>query len=278
MVKKMKKIKKINNIMLGMLLCSGVLASCAANASAYAVSTNSITGFAVTFDTTKAKLTGYTNAGDTAELNGTEEGYGALKDAKAACVDCGYSNSFVSHGTATTYAYGDTLITNSNVVGGSGAASSIGEASLLTEGTGHGYGANTLTGTWKTNLGVTSPMAVTFSFWATPYMQAVTSGAGDSATAYSAMSISLVQNGVTAFYWAPDSLNQSLTPTSGVPYRPGASYFTMTTAPLLGTYSLNISMVNEATIEVVPVPAAAWLLGSGLIGLAGVVRRKKMPA
>lgn len=262
---------------MGMLLGSGVLASGAANASAYAVSTNSITGFTVSFDASTAKLTGYTSAGDTAELNGTEEGYGALKDAQAACVDCGYSNSFVSHGAGSAYAYGDTLVSNANVVGGTGAASSIGEASLFGAGTGHGYGSNTLTGTWKTNLGVSDPVALTFSFWANPYMQATASGAGDSATAYSAMSISLVQNGVTAFYWAPESLNQSLSPLAGgsVSYNPGTSYFTMTTAPLLGTYSLNISMTNEATINAVPAPAAAWLLGSGLIGLAGVARSRR---
>lgn len=37
-------------------------------------------------------------------------------------------------------------------------------------------------------------------------------------------------------------------------------------------YSLNIS--DNANIGAVPVPAAAWLLGSGLLGLIGVARRK----
>ncbi|TCV78079.1 hypothetical protein [Sulfurirhabdus autotrophica] len=37
-------------------------------------------------------------------------------------------------------------------------------------------------------------------------------------------------------------------------------------------YSLNIS--NNAQISSVPAPAAAWLLGSGLLGLIGVSRRK----
>lgn len=33
--------------------------------------------------------------------------------------------------------------------------------------------------------------------------------------------------------------------------------------------------VNSMTVSSVPVPAAAWLLGSGLIGLAGVARKRK---
>jgi hypothetical protein len=36
------------------------------------------------------------------------------------------------------------------------------------------------------------------------------------------------------------------------------------------------SFVNDPGLppSIVPIPAAAWLLGSGLIGLAGVARRK----
>lgn len=261
-------------------LCAALMASGAANASAYAVSTTSITGFTVKFDTSNATLLRSTMAGDTAELNGIEEGYGALKDAPAVCLDCTYNNEFYAHNANDTYAYGDTKISNTNVVvsntssaSGTGAASSIGEASLLAAGTGHGYGANTMTGTWTTNVA----QAVTFSFSATSYMDAMTSGAGNSATAYSQMYISLVQGGGNVFLWAPGSLNQSLPATGSlVPYNLSNSYFTMTTDLLqAGTYSLIISMKNEATVSAVPVPAAVWLLGSGLIGLVGVARRKE---
>jgi len=36
------------------------------------------------------------------------------------------------------------------------------------------------------------------------------------------------------------------------------------------------AFVNVAEIPEVPVPAALWLFGSGLLGLVGVSRRKKM--
>ncbi|HHJ16538.1 MAG TPA: VPLPA-CTERM sorting domain-containing protein, partial [Gammaproteobacteria bacterium] len=31
----------------------------------------------------------------------------------------------------------------------------------------------------------------------------------------------------------------------------------------------------EGTVGAVPVPAAAWLFGSGVVGLAGVARRRR---
>jgi hypothetical protein len=34
--------------------------------------------------------------------------------------------------------------------------------------------------------------------------------------------------------------------------------------------------VIEGSVSTVPVPAAAWLFGSGLLGLVGVARRKKV--
>ena len=37
----------------------------------------------------------------------------------------------------------------------------------------------------------------------------------------------------------------------------------------------NITFAFEGTVSAVPVPAAVWLFGSGLIGLIGVARRKK---
>jgi hypothetical protein len=42
--------------------------------------------------------------------------------------------------------------------------------------------------------------------------------------------------------------------------------------PTGGDYVLNVS------VSAVPIPAAAWLFGSGLIGLAGLKRRQKANA
>ena len=44
----------------------------------------------------------------------------------------------------------------------------------------------------------------------------------------------------------------------------------MTNGPFIG---YNATFGGTATV--VPVPAAVWLLGSGLLGLVGVARRKK---
>ena len=43
-----------------------------------------------------------------------------------------------------------------------------------------------------------------------------------------------------------------------------------TNSALVGNFGLDLRI----TLTEVPVPAAAWLFGTGLIGLVGVVRRK----
>jgi len=48
----------------------------------------------------------------------------------------------------------------------------------------------------------------------------------------------------------------------------------MATAPFKG-YNANFDIMTITPVSSVPVPAAAWLLGSGLVGLVGVARRKR---
>ena len=74
---------------------------------------------------------------------------------------------------------------------------------------------------------------------------------------------------------ATESLGSLLAPGSFTfDAAPGEYYvsffgFADASAPSLGQYGIEISQV------VVPVPAAVWLFGSGLLGLIGIARRKK---
>ena len=43
----------------------------------------------------------------------------------------------------------------------------------------------------------------------------------------------------------------------------------------LTSWQVSTVQVNTAVTTVVPVPAAAWLFGSGLLALAGVARRRR---
>jgi hypothetical protein len=51
--------------------------------------------------------------------------------------------------------------------------------------------------------------------------------------------------------------------------------FSLGTASLTGTgANLDLSFTSNGSPPPVPLPAAFWLLGSGLLGLAGVARRR----
>ena len=49
----------------------------------------------------------------------------------------------------------------------------------------------------------------------------------------------------------------------------------MQTPPFSGQAPAFNGVVTSASVSAIPVPAAAWLFGSGLVGLAGVARRNK---
>ena len=66
--------------------------------------------------------------------------------------------------------------------------------------------------------------------------------------------------------------------TAGVEFFSTASVLSLTSiAKTLPYFSdLSVSITTIVPAHVVPVPAAFWLFGSGLIGLVGVARRKKI--
>lgn len=277
-------------------LCAALMASGTVSASAYVVSTNTITDFSLSF-TGSTTFYGFAFSSTTAALNGIGAGSGGTLDAAATCISCGYNNSFATHGMLPTdYAYGDAQIVSTNVLGGVGSASSIGE-SQVSNGIGSASGVNTMIASFYVPIGTTSVAA--FSFNADPYMQAMLSAGGQTASATTNFTIT-ISNGLTnVFSWAPDGIigsgifggSENYDPFNlnhgigrviseglgSVIYDQTKGTFTATTNSLSsGSYTLNITAKDSSFVSAaaVPVPAAVWLLGSGLIGLVGVARRK----
>lgn len=274
-----------------------LLVTVVSSASSYAVSTNSITNFLLSMPS-GSTFGGFTFSGDIAVALGDLAGGEAdidKQDADAACVGgycAGFNNSFISHGFGPYpgYAYGDAQISSKNVLAGTGAAFSIGEATSY-DGLAGAAGANTMIASFS----LASAGALNFSFLSTPYMETQLGAGALSASGNTDMNITIWQGLTKMFEWTPDGLSGGiLNGTEGSDpfslnfgingdntYSPGAGSFSASTIALAaGTYSMKIHMGNEAhvaSVAVVPVPAALPLFGSGAIALAALARRRRKP-
>jgi len=275
----MGKRSAFSGVPAALVLCIATALSANAHASSYAVSTNTISNFGMTFSPSTS-FTGFTFSSDSATQGNVGTGNAAGMDAPASCINCGHDNSFVAHGMGPDYSYGDARITDANVLLGAGSASAIGESSI-SNGIGSGYGNNTMIGMFS----IAGSTNVSFHFDATPYLLSQLTAGGQLASANTTMTVSIDGANGNVFTWAPngqktgleiaDDYNLNWGVAQGGSFTPGTGHYAnsvmLNTA---GLYSLNISMSNYVAVSSVPVPAAAWLLGSGLIGLVGIARRK----
>lgn len=290
MTKKHKSVSKALCLATPMLLTLGL--SSGAQAAAYAVSSNVVTGFSATLTGTAIPFSFSTSS---AALDDTGTGNADILDAPASCIGCNFNNDFTSHGNGgQTYAYGDSQITNTNLAGGAAGASAIGEAST-SAGVGIGVGINSIQALLVTN----APGSIGFGFNAKPFMMAQTAGGNEVATSSLNMTITLTDAlNNTVFSWAPNGaaggiiggietadafdlnrgIGQALNPGTAI-FDPGTGAFSAATNALAtGLYQLNVTMkdsgfVSVSAINVIPLPATVWLLIGGFLGIMGVSRR-----
>ena len=269
-------------------------------AASYAVSINQITNFDmwVTGGTLSPLTFSFSN--DSAALNEVGASNVHVMDAPAACVGSActaWQNDFVPHSSVTTnFSYGDAQILSLPTLGGTegtkGAASAIGET-YAGNGIGYGSGGNTLTAFFSVNAD-SAGTQLHFEFDAKLLMETIMGSGDPGVAANSFMQITLSSSSGYLFQWAPNgaadgivggtehsdpfSLNRGISGTdsiSATTLSPGFLGFHAVTEGLaMGNYTLNISMTQTANVSAVPVPAAVWLLGSGLLGLVAVARRR----
>lgn len=242
-----------------------------ASAASYAISANQISGFGMTFTAGSGSLQGFTFSNSAAVVDDSGTSGMNMQDAPASCLFCTYTNEFYAHSTdGDAFSYGDALIGNTDVTAGNGAASAIAETYTI-NGSGFAYGANQLT---SVQLSIADSSQISFGFNANLLMNTWLSAGGQTALAESTMRITLANSaGQTVFDWAPSALNRLL---GANEYHAVTGAFADSTGVLAaGNYTLRISMSQTTNVSAVPVPAAVWLLGSGLLGLAGIARRRR---
>ncbi len=258
----------LRNIVKIALLISVFAAPISSQASTYAVSVADITNFTLTGGT----VNGWTFSQDMAINGATVLAGGAMIDAPASCASCGFSNNFIAHNNiGNDYSYGDALISNPSITSG-GSAASIAEAYVSGTNTGAAFSSNSMTAF----LTVGASGSVSFDFDVLSYLTVLVTTAGDFGTAKMNVGISITPIGGSTAIWSlqPGALNVFAGPGNQT-YNVNQHFNGLANLVAGTTYMLNISMSQEVSAtSAIPVPAAAWLFGSGLIGLLGVARRR----
>jgi hypothetical protein len=191
-----------------------------------------------------------------------------------------------------TFGYADQNLTGSSIAIGvqpAGAtAQTRADASLAANGTASGNSDVGTSTTFNFTLGVGDTMSVAFN--GTPFTQAyVSAGSGPTTNANARLSWSFniidITTGTAVFSYQPAALNalSNVSRTDGftgtTTYNPGTAAF-LSTTPLLNntdTYQITIqhnTLANALQAQFVPEPGMLAVFGLGLLGMAGVVRRR----
>ncbi len=259
-----------------MLAASGLLLTTGNGyaASAYAVSYSNISNFGVTTSSGSVSISGFSFSNSTAVNDTGDSATGvdfavSSSDAAASCIgDCtSLNNSFSSHSTLglADFIYADAQVGSTDINGGNGSASAIAEANI-TSGMAFATGSNNLSG-GQLSIGA-GGATFSFDFWLDSYLEVSGDAIG---TAWSSINLMINNTSTSGFPKSFTIGSGSVGTVDAFDSYVSSDFYSLDE----GVYSLSIAMDNSVNLTTVPVPAAVWLFGTGLVALAGIARRKQ---